>query len=95
MELTGKQKRFLRSMGNRMEAVIIGHAGLSENVLKDLILKISKEELVKIRINKSTGKDMEELLNTLCDELNATIVQTFGSTALLYKQSSGVIKLPK
>ena len=51
--LTGKEKRFLRSLANTMEPIVqVGKAGVNESVLFSLQEALQARELVKVRVLK-------------------------------------------
>ncbi|MEN9358791.1 MAG: hypothetical protein RL095_326 [Verrucomicrobiota bacterium] len=96
-ELTGKQRRYLRSLGNQLqERVVFGHAGFSEGLLAELERWITLEELVKIRIQPSSGIDRHEGAEELSLRFGAQVAQVFGNTVLLWRRNEEkpVIKLP-
>ena len=95
--LSGKQKRFLRGLGNRLEdSVVVGHGGLSENFYTNLNTALTKKELVKIRLQPAAGLEVKETAEKLSEESSSHVVQTFGRTILLYKKNgeNPTIKLP-
>ena len=57
MELTGKQKRHLRGIGQRLEVrASVGKGGLSEGFYESLRGLLARHELVKIRLPAGPGK---------------------------------------
>lgn len=95
--LSGKQKRYLRGLGNRLEdGVVVGHGGLSENFYTNLNSALNKKELVKVRLQPAAGLEVKETAEMLSEETSSQVVQTFGRTILLYKKNSEnpTIKLP-
>jgi RNA-binding protein len=96
-ELTGKQKKFLRGLGNRLEAkIIVGHSGLSANCLKNIDTLLEKEEIAKIRLQPACGLDRHEAAAKIIELTSSVLVKVFGSTVLIYRKSSAEeqIKLP-
>ena len=97
MELTGKQKRYLRSMANPDKAgIVIGGTGCTDKTIKTITQALFKDELVKVRLTKASGLDRKEFAPELAEKCDAQLVQVFGSTILLFKQNeeSPLIKLP-
>lgn len=95
--LNGKQKRFLRGLGNRLEAkVVIGHGGVSESCMANLEAGLTAEELVKVRLQPSSGLDPKEASKMLCEKTGSSEVQVFGKTILLYRKNeeTPLLKLP-
>ena len=88
IELTGKQKKFLRGFGNRLESkVIIGHGGLSDSCLKNIESILLKDEIVKIRLQPASGLDRHDAAAQITNLTNSTLVKVFGSTILIYREN--------
>ena len=95
--LNGKQKKYLRGLGNRLDAkVVIGHGGISDNCIANLEAYFKSDELVKVRLNPACGLDCKEASLQLRDKTSSVEVQVFGKTILLYRKNEEqpVIKLP-
>lgn len=94
--LTGKQKRYLRSLAVNEKALVqIGKDNLTPNLFKSVKEVLKTKELVKVSVLKSCELDMNEIVVDLCANTNAELVQIIGKTIVLYKQSKEkIIKLP-
>lgn len=94
--LSGKQKRYLRSLAVNEKAVCqIGKEGLDDNLYKAVKENLKARELVKISVLKSCELDMNEIAVELCANSGAELVQKIGRTLVLYKQSKErLITLP-
>ena len=87
-ELTGKQKKFLRGLGNRLETkVVIGHGGISENCLRNIDATLKKDEIVKIRLQPASGLDRHEAAEKIVELTDSSLIKVFGSTILIYRES--------
>lgn len=96
--LTGKQKRFLRSMGMTMDPVVmIGKEGVSPTVVQSAAEAIKKRELVKVRVLQNCMDDPESAITMLAERTNSDLVQIIGHNGLLFKRNfdSTKIELPK
>jgi len=95
--LTGKQKRYLRALGQTKDPVVlIGKEGLSENLIDSTILVLEKQELIKVKILKNCPYDREEIIFDLAMHTHSEVAQTIGNTFLLYKKGKEAkIVLPK
>lgn len=88
IELTGKQKKFLRGLGNRLEVkVVIGHGGLSDNCLKNIDTVLNKDEIAKIRLQPASGLDRHEASEKISQLTNSQLIKVFGSTVLIYREN--------
>jgi RNA-binding protein len=100
--LSGKQKRFLRSLGQRMDVTVsIGKAGLSEAVVAHLRRALAEHELIKVRLGEENiGADRKNAAAELEKATAAVCVGIVGRTVLLFapnkEQPAGVrIVLPE
>lgn len=83
-ELTGKRKRFLRSLGQSLSpAAAIGKGGLSGQAVENISRLLADRELVKIKLPE--GPQRKRIAPELADAVGATCVGVVGRTALLYR----------
>ncbi|NBK97785.1 MAG: ribosome assembly RNA-binding protein YhbY [Erysipelotrichia bacterium] len=86
--LTGKEKRYLRSLAaTRKAVVIVGKEGISANLIQSLHDALEAHELVKISVLKNCDDDLKELAFDLAAATNSEIVQSIGRVFVLYKRS--------
>jgi len=85
-ELTGKQRRFLRGLGNPLRATVyLGREGISKGVLTSIEEAYNTGELIKIRIERGCPLDRREAGRQLADRTGSHLVQVLGQTVLLYR----------
>jgi putative YhbY family RNA-binding protein len=63
--------------------VMIGNAGLTESVLKEIALTLKLHELIKIRV-MAERPEREAILAAICAQLNAAPVQHIGKILVIY-----------
>lgn len=86
--LTGKQKRFLRSMANRTKPIFqVGKSGVNDNMIEQIDDALEKRELIKISILQNCLEDKHEIADVLCQGTEAELVQIIGSQIVLYRES--------
>lgn len=86
--LSGKQKRYLRSLAVTMPAIIqVGKDGLSANLIETVHLALQAHELVKISVLKNCVEDGKAIALDLAGATNSDIVQIIGRTIVLYRRS--------
>lgn len=86
--LTGKQKSFLRSKAHHLQPLFqIGKNGLTESVIVQIEEALEAKELMKVSILQNCGEDKKEIAEKLSTREGMHIVQTIGSTIVLYKES--------
>lgn len=84
MILTGKQKRFLRAKAHALKPVVhVGKDEITPALIKEVARQIESHELIKVKALDGEGR--EDVFNELCAELGASLVQTLGKIAVLYK----------
>ena len=86
--LTGKQKRYLRSLAvNEKSLFQIGKDGLSENLYISLKEALKARELIKVNVLKNCEIDMNEIAIELCAHTGSELVQKIGKTLVIYKKN--------
>lgn len=96
--LTGKQKRFLRSLANTVEPVVqVGKESVTENVVFSLNEALTARELVKVKVLKNCLDELSDVAEELATQSNAELVQVIGRTVVLYRKNPKKpgIELPK
>lgn len=89
MELTGKQKRYLRSLGSVMEPVVqIGKSGVTAPVVNSALDALLARELIKVKVLQNCLMEPREAIQTLADEALADVVQIIGRNGLLYRPNA-------
>ncbi|HOD83596.1 MAG TPA: YhbY family RNA-binding protein [Phycisphaerae bacterium] len=87
-ELSGKQKRQLRAMGQRLKPLVeVGRAGESDELLANLADRLARHELVKVRLPALPRDQRKELADDLARRTASHLVGTLGRTALLFRSS--------
>ena len=86
--LTGKQKRYLRSLAVTQKALFqIGKDGLNTNIYQAIKEALKTHELVKISVLKTCELEFNEIVIDICANTKSELVQTIGKTIVIYKQS--------
>ena len=95
--LTGKQKRYLRSLGNKMEPILfVGKEEVTENVIKQTDQALEAREFIKGRVLQNCADHPNNIAEGLAGAVNAELVQVIGGNFLLYRasQEKPLIELP-
>jgi len=86
--LTGKQKSFLRSMGQKLEPVVMmGKEGVTPTVVQAAREAIKKRELIKVRVLQNCMEEPEDAIKMLAERADVNLVQIIGRNGLLFKQN--------
>ena len=73
--LTGKQKRYLRSLAHNIDPI----SQIDET--------LENRELIKIHILQNNFDDKNDLAQTLSQATNSEVVQVIGSMIVIYRES--------
>lgn len=95
--LTGKQKRYLRSLAHHLDPIFqVGKGGVNDHLITHINEAIEKRELLKVSILNNCMEDRHEVATALAEGAEAELVQVIGKTIVLYKESEDhkTIELP-
>jgi RNA-binding protein len=97
LTLTGAQRRFLRARAHGLQpAIMIGSAGITPALIKEVERALAKHELIKIRSLAGNRDQRETMLNELAEQLGAAPVQHIGKILVLYRPAEKpLLKLPQ
>ncbi|HEY8084816.1 MAG TPA: ribosome assembly RNA-binding protein YhbY [Methylophilaceae bacterium] len=88
LKLNSKQISFLRAAGHALNPVVmIGNKGLSEEVLKELDVSLKAHELIKIKVQSDERATRTQILEQICEQLNAIAVQHIGKQLVIYRRA--------
>lgn len=86
--LTGKQKSFLRSLGQKLEPVVmIGKEGVTPTVVQATREVIKKRELIKVRVLQNAEDEPVDAITMLAERADVNLVQLIGRNGLLFKRN--------
>ncbi len=86
MQLSEAQKKYLRGLGHRLKPLImVGESGLSESLLREYESTLAHHELIKVRVRVGDRDARDAMIDKLCSDSAATLVQRVGNVALLYR----------
>lgn len=86
--LTGKQKRYLRSLAHHLTPIFqVGKGGVNDNMIKQINDALEARELIKVSVLQNCDDDKETIAEQLITGTNAHLVQIIGNTIVLYKES--------
>ena len=88
MDLNEHQKKFLRGLGHQLKPlIIVGDAGLSDSLLAEFESTLAHHELIKVRVRVGDRDARDEIIEKLCAESSAQLIQRIGNVALLFRQN--------
>ena len=86
MNLNEHQKKFLRGLGHQLKPLImVGEAGLSASLLAEFETTLAHHELIKVRVRVGDRDERDAVIEKLCNDSSAQLIQRIGNVALLYR----------
>jgi len=94
LPLTVSERLALKGRAHALNpTVMIGNAGLTEAVLKEIAHTLKTHELIKIRVMGDDRALRETMLGTICTQLEAAPVQHIGKILVIYKPNADLHKI--
>lgn len=86
MELTSKQRRWLRGQAHGLDALVqVGKGGVSDGLLQQMEEVLTRHELVKVRF-LADRDDRREQTAALAAATGAQLAGSIGRVAILFRQ---------
>lgn len=93
LKLTPVERSALRAEAHALKPIVlIGEAGLTENVLKEIALGLDSHGLIKVRVFGDDREARAAMYDTICEQLGASPVQHIGKLLVLYRPKVEVTK---
>lgn len=87
--LTGKQRSYLRTIGNNIESIIqIGKNEIDDAFINQVNEALEAREIIKVTVLKNSAYDAREACEKLCSLTDAEPVQVIGNKFIIYKRST-------
>ena len=86
LTLTPKERQTLKGRAHSLNPVVmLGNAGLSEPVLKEIDRALNAHELIKIRVPTDDEAERTRIFSDIATRLAAARVQSIGKVLVLYR----------
>ena len=98
MELTSKQRAYLKSLASTLNPVFqVGKSSVTPEITAAVEQCFNNNELIKLNVLKNCDDDVHEIANVIADRTRSTLVQVIGKKIVLYKpfKEKQKIILPK
>lgn len=93
LKLNPAQRSLLRSQAHNLNPVVmIGDAGLTDAVMKEIGVNLDAHGLIKIRVFGDDRQARIDMLQTICRELDAAPIQHIGKLLVIYRPQKEVQK---
>lgn len=81
-----EQLKQMKTKAHELKPVImIGQAGLTEAVLKEVELALDTHELIKIKI-RAERAERKQIQQKICTKTNAELIQSIGQVLVVYRK---------
>ena len=86
IQLTPKERQALKALAHGLKPVVLlGSAGLSPSVVKEIDRALLSHELIKVKVPGDDRTEREELFASLAESLSAARVQAIGKLLVLFR----------
>ncbi|XOQ37336.1 MAG: ribosome assembly RNA-binding protein YhbY [Lactococcus sp.] len=85
MDLTGKQKRYLRAEAHHLTPIVqIGKGGLTNEIKTSIRKALDARELIKVAILQNSDADINDVAEEI-EEMSFDVVQKIGRILVVFK----------
>jgi len=93
LKLTPAERSELRSQAHGLDPVVlIGEAGLTPSVMKEIDSSLNAHGLIKVRVFGDDREARTNIYETICAELDAAPIQHIGKLLVLYRPKKEATK---
>ena len=90
--MNSDQLKQMKTQAHGLKPVImIGQAGLTEAVLKEIELALDTHELLKIKI-RAEREERKVIQQHICTETSAELIQSIGQVVVIYRKKPEQVK---
>jgi RNA-binding protein len=94
--LSVTQRRLLSAQGHTLSPVVlIGKAGLTNNVIEELERGLLSHELIKVKVQLDDRVIRKAIYEEICHRLNAEPIQQIGKILIIYRPKPEETEKPK
>ncbi len=86
--MENKQKASLVAAAHHLKPVVmIGHKGLTTNVIAETDQALTAHELIKVKVGADDKEERAAMVQEMCAQLSATVVKLIGNIAIIYRKN--------
>jgi RNA-binding protein len=94
MPLSEKQKKHLRRLAHPQKPIVmLGNAGLTDNVTSELDRALLRHELVKVSARVGDRASRDQILAALAERTLSELVQRVGNIGVFYRKNNELAKI--
>ena len=84
-----KKKQFKAKAHLLNPVIMIGQAGLTESVLKEIEITLDTHELIKIKI-RAEKEDRKQICDQIIERSKAELIQSIGQIIVIYRKKPNI-----
>ncbi|CAH8356508.1 unnamed protein product [Eruca vesicaria subsp. sativa] len=96
LKLTIKEKKelasYAHSLGDKLKCQLVGKSGVTDSVVFSFLETLEKNELLKVKIRKTSPEELEDAVMRLEEATGSVAVGQIGRTVILYRPSPTKMK---
>jgi RNA-binding protein len=78
----------MRAKAHSLKPVVItGQNGVTPAVLNEIDLALEHHELIKVRVNAADREDRKTMIQQICTDSSAELIQAIGHVVTLYRKT--------
>ena len=86
MSITAEQKKHFRTLGHKLNPLVtVAAKGLTENLQLEVDRALEDHELIKVKFMIADRELKKQLIQELCNVVEAQIIQEVGHIAQIYR----------
>ena len=86
--LNTKQIAHLKALSHSLNPVVhVGHKGLTNSVINEILVSIKAHELIKIKLQEKDKIKKKLLLDEICKKINGQAINMIGMQIVIFKPS--------
>lgn len=94
MELSERQRKYLRGLAHPLEPVImVGNAGVTEAVVRETARALYDHELIKVKIRGADRQARDAAFDSLAQRTGSTLVHRIGHVGVLYQRNPALARI--
>lgn len=88
MDLTEKQKKFLRGLGHDLKpTVFVGTLGITPKLIAELDQTLDRHELIKVKVRVGERSARDIAISDMTRQTGASLINRIGNIAILYRRN--------
>ncbi len=98
MELSDKQKKYLRGLAHDLKPVVlVGNAGVTPSLIAELERSLDHHELIKVKLRVGDRDATGAAIDDITTQSRAELVGRIGNVAIVFRRNrqQPVVTLPK